>query len=507
VADSGIGSRELAALDLGSNSFHLIIVREEAGQLRIVDRLNEYVRLAAGLDERDRLTEVKMEQAFEALARIGQRLRQIDRRNLRIVGTNTLRKAKNARQFVDRAEVLLHHPVEIISGKEEARLIYLGISRNRRSGSGMNLAIDIGGGSTELIIGGPQGPILMESLFMGCVSSSHRFFPNGVIDRGRMESAIISASIELMPIVENFRSLGWKTAIGSSGSIKSVLKVVREAGWCKNLITAEGLRNLTEKLVQSGSCAPKAFPGLSDRRSPVFPGGVAVLNACFQQLGIEKMEVSDAALREGVIQDLIGRHEHKDIREDSVRDLAARYHVDEAQSQRVEKTALGFLRDVASEWKLENEDYRPLLRWAARLHEVGLDISHHQYHKHGAYIIANTELPGFSLPERAMLATMVRGHRRKLNEPVFQSIPDTILRNVERMVILLRLAVALHRHRSPSDIPEVRLQASQQKLILHLPGDWLEDHPLSVAQFNEENQMISGRGFEVIVSPTCRQDA
>lgn len=497
-----IGSRELAALDLGSNSFHLIIVRQEAGQLRVVDRLNEYVRLAAGLDEDNRLTEAKMEQALEALSRIGQRLRHIDSDNIRVVGTNTLRKAKNARQFVNQAETVLSHPIEVISGKEEARLIYLGISRNRTSGSGTNLVVDIGGGSTELIIGNSGGPMLMESLFMGCVSSSHRFFGDGVINRARMDAAITSASIELMPIVENYRSRGWDTAIGSSGSIKSVLKTVREAGWCKNLITAQGLQKLTRSLVQQGSCTPKSFPGLSDRRAPVFPGGVAVLNACFQQLGIEKMEVSDAALREGVIQDLMGRRDRQDIREESVRDLAIRYHIDESQASRVEITALGFLADIEDDWNLEDFQYGSMLRWGARLHEVGLDISHHQYHKHGAYIVANTDLPGFSLPERAVLATLVRGHRRKLNDAVFQSIPDNNLKFTEKLVILLRLSVALHRHRSPASLPEIRLAVNDRTLTLSIPGDWLADHPLSVALFREENRMIAARGFEVIVEAT-----
>lgn len=494
-------ARELAALDLGSNSFHLIIVREDGDQLRVVDRLNEYARLAAGLDADNRLTEPKMQQALDALARIGERLRHIERRNIRIVGTNTLRKAKNAREFLARAEAVLDHPVEIISGKEEARLIYQGVSRTRAPGDSRNLVIDIGGGSTELIIGAGERPRLMESLFMGCVSLSERFFGDGQVTEKRMKDAIVAASIELMPIVETFRQAGWDMAIGSSGSVKAVLKVVREAGWCKNLITAEGLEKLTRKMTDLGKCSPRNLVGLSERRAPVFPGGVAVLNACFSQLGIEKMEVSDAALREGVVQDLIGRHQRQDVREDSVADLAARYHVDAAQAARVEDTALQFLDQVAEEWRLSEPWFRALLRWAARLHEIGLDISHHQYHKHGAYIIANTDLPGFSLPERAILSTLVRGHRRKLNDLVFQSIPSNNMAFTERLVVLLRLAVALHRHRGPLEVPGITLRADDRRLTLSLPAPWLDSHPLTVAQLDEEGRLMGARGFTLDVAP------
>lgn len=494
-------TRELAALDLGSNSFHLIIVREDDEKLRVVDRLNEYVRLAAGLDGNNCLTEAKMEQALHALSRIGQRLRHVRRQDIRIVATNTLRKAKNARHFLDRAEALLDHSIEVISGTEEARLIYLGVSRTRTSGDGRNLVIDIGGGSTELIIGNGDRPVHMESLFMGCVSLSDRFFPGGEINRQRMHDAIVSASIELMPIVEGFRGAGWDVAIGSSGTVKAILKVVREAGWCKNLITADGLERLTAHMISLGKATPRNLPGLSERRAPVFAGGVAVLNACFSQLGIEKMEVSDAALREGVVEELIGRQRRQDVREQSIADLASRYHVDAAQGARVEASALRLLDDVAERWKLDDPVRRSLLCWAARLHETGLDISHHQYHKHGAYVIANTDLPGFSLPERALLATLVRGHRRKLNDLVFASIPDNHREATERMVLLLRLAVALNRPRSPRELPTMRLLAKERKLTLELPADWLQARPLTVAQLEEESRLVGALGYEIDIKP------
>lgn len=490
-------ARDLAALDLGSNSFHLIIVRHRRGQLRVVDRLNEYVRLAGGLDRNNVLGKEKMDEALEALARIGQRLRHLEAHNVRVVGTNTLRRAKNARCFVTRAEAILGHAIEIISGKEEARLIYAGVSAMRASGSGNRLVVDIGGGSTELIIGSGLKPICMESLFMGCVSSAERFFPNRKVTATRMEHAILSASIELMPVVENYRRVGWTKAIGSSGSVQSVLKTVQEAGWCKNLVTARGLDRLTARLVELGECSPKTLPGLSERRAPVFAGGVAVLNACFRQLGIESMEVSDAALREGVIQDLIGRGERRDVRNESVEDLAHRYHVDTEQARRVEATATALFDTVAERWNLNPPRHRRLLSWAARLHEIGLDVSHHQYHKHGAYIIAFTDLPGFSLTDRAILSTLVRGHRRKLNALVFERIPDALIHPVERLVILLRLSVLLHRHRGPERSPRIGVEVRDKTVALKFETGWLRRHPLTHALFDEENDLIRGYGYRV----------
>jgi len=492
-------TRDLAALDLGSNSFHLIIVRYEQGQIRIVDRLNEYVRLAAGLDENNHIYEEKILEALDALARIGQRLREIEHRYIRIVGTNTLRKAKNAYSFVRRAESVLNHPIEIISGKEEARLIYAGVSSIRASGDGKHLVIDIGGGSTEFIIGEANEPICMESLFMGCVSTSERFFAKGKITRSAMKQAIDAASVELMPIVENYKRVGWKTVVGSSGSVKAVLKTVQAAGWCKNLITSKGLAKLTRKLIELGEITPRNLPGLSEKRMPVFAGGVAVLNACFRDLGIDRMEVSDAALREGVIQDLIGRRSRQDVRNGSVSALAQRYHVDLDQADRVKTTALQLFDAVADEWGLDPEIHKPLLSWAADLHEIGLDISHHQYHKHGAYVIANTDLPGFSITDRAILSTLVRGHRRKLNELVFNPIPDTILKSVERLVMLLRLSVLIHRDRNPVTPPEVVVSVQKKKIRLRIDEAWQQEHPLTLTQIEEENSLIGARGFSVTV--------
>ena len=497
-----IPPRDLAALDLGSNSFHLLIVRYDNGQIKVLDQLNEYVRLAAGLDKDNLISDSKTEEAINALARISQRLRGISTENVRIVGTNTLRKAKNSSTFLQRAEETVGHPIEVISGAEEARLIYEGVISVRGSGTGRHLIIDIGGGSTELIIGQSGKPLRMESLFMGCVSLSRQFFPDGVVTQKNMSEAIKYATLQLLPISESYRSLGWKTAIGSSGTVKAILKTVQTAGWCKNLITSRSLTNLTNRLITKGNCTANTIEGLSKRRAPVFAGGVAALNACFNILEIEKMEVSDVALREGVIQDLIGRGSERDIRSGSVIALANRYHIDMAQADRIRITALSLFQQTYKHWLLDKVHHRLLLSWAAILHEIGLDISHHQYHKHGGYILAHSDLTGFSMTDQAILSTLVRGHRRKLSSAVFSSIPHNILLQTERLVVLLRLAVLLHRHRQSEPLPPFKITSRGKQIKLELPSSWLQHHPLTHAQIDEENELIRPRGYAILIQST-----
>ena len=495
-------SNDFAALDLGSNSFHLLIIRYENEQIKVLDHLNEYVRLAAGLNNENCITTEKCNEAIQALARISQRLRGLSTQNIRIVGTNTLRKAKNASIFLEQASKVLSHPIEVISGAEEARLIYEGVSSVRGSGKGRNLVIDIGGGSTELVIGQNGTPLYMESLFMGCVSLSRRFFENGTITKTRMQEAIEFAELQLLPISESYRQRGWKVAIGSSGTIKAILKTLQAAGLSKNLITNEGLRKLTNTLISKGGASSSEIGGLSKRRAPVFAGGVAALNACFNTLEIDKMEVSDAALREGVIHDLIGRGSKRDIRSNSVSALANRYHVDIDQARRIETTTLHLFDQTYKTWSLDKNHDRQMLSWASLLHEIGLDISHHQYHKHGGYILAHTDLTGFSMTDQAILSTLVRGHRRKLSNMVFDSIPGRIIKQTERMIVLLRLAVLLHRHRQPEPLPPFSVTTECKQVKIELQSSWLQNHPLTHAQIDEENQLIRSRGYSIIVQST-----
>jgi exopolyphosphatase/guanosine-5'-triphosphate,3'-diphosphate pyrophosphatase len=482
-----------ATVDLGSNSFHMIVARQNDGQLHVVDRLREPVRLAAGLDAQKNITEEAQQRALACLQRFGQRLKDLPPDHVRAVGTNTLRSARNSGGFLASAEQMLGHQIEIIAGLEEARLIYLGVAHSLAADQKLRLVMDIGGGSTELIIGTGFEPKYMESLYMGCVTMSRQHFNEGKITRSRIKKASIAARMELEPSEAFFKRLGWNVAIGASGTIRAVDKVVRAAGWSSNGITVSALKTLVDALVDAGQVKNLKLEGLSTERAPVFPGGVIILLSTFEALGIERMRVSDGALREGVLYDLIGRLHDKDVRSHSTTALATRYHVDLDQAKRVAQTAKYCLEQVSSAWELNPVSARRLLDWAAQLHEIGLDVAHSQYHKHGAYISEQADLAGFSRQEQKLLSMLVRAHRRKFPVSVFKDVPDY----AQYLALLLRLAVLLHRSRSVNPLPEFNLQAQKKMLTLQFPAGWLEAHPLTQADLEQEAVYLQAAGFKL----------
>ena len=316
----------------------------------------------------------------------------------------------NVQWFLDQAQDALGHRIEVISGIEEARLVHLGVAHSLPDPGGRRLVVDIGGGSTEIIIGEGLVPIRLESLYMGCVSMSERYFADGAIRKANMKDAILAARLELQSSKHLFRRLGWSMATGSSGTIRTIRDVVVERGWSDNGISADSLKKLRVALVESGHADKIDFAAVSEDRKPVFAGGVAVLSAVFHALKIERMLHSTGALREGLLYDLIGRIQHQDMRESSVQAMAQRYHVDLEQAARVEAKAQKLLGKVDDAWQLVASKQAPLLTWAARVYEIGLDIAHSQYHKHGAYLIEHSDLPGFSRQDQQALALLVRGH-------------------------------------------------------------------------------------------------
>lgn len=487
-------SDTFAAVDLGSNSFHLVIARREPnGSLVIIDRLREMVRLAAGLDDDRQLTEDARARALGALRRFGERLGELPAANVRVVGTNTLRKARNAESFVAEAEAALDHRIEIVSGMEEARLIYLGVVRSLAQ-PGRRLVMDIGGGSTEFIVGDGPEPLAKASLHMGCVSHSQRFFGDGRITKKAFEAAELAARVELEPIETRFRALQWESAIGASGTIKAVANALQEAGWAPGTITSGGLKKLRKHLIQDGHVDRIDVPAVKPERYEVFPGGVAILRAAFAALGIEEMRFADGALREGILVDLPGRLEHIDSRGASVERLASRFHADAEQNARVQETAAYLLDQVAAAWQLDDED-RWLLRWAVELHEIGLDIAHNAYHKHGAYIVDNTDLAGFARDQQRQLAALVRAHRRKFPVAELQAAGAGRAVTLERLAVLLRLAVLMHRSRRDTPLPAFTVRTGRRRIALEFPDEWLARHPLTRADLEEEAGFLGDGGF------------
>jgi exopolyphosphatase/guanosine-5'-triphosphate,3'-diphosphate pyrophosphatase len=469
----------LAAVDLGSNSFHLQVGRVVDDQVYPLDSLREPVRLGAGLTREKKLDRATQLRALEALSRFGERLRGFPPGAVRAVGTNTLRVAKNAAAFLAEAQSALGFPIEVIYGREEARLIYLGVSHSLPPSGQRRLVVDIGGGSTEFIIGTGFQPELMESLPMGCVSWTLRFFPGGRIDKGGMRKAELAASTEIERIVRAYRRAGWNEAVGSSGTVKTIAATLEASGWSRDGISREGLDRLRAHLLKAGDAARLALPMVKEERASVLAGGVAVLCAVFDALSLDAMAVSEGALRTGVLYDLMGRVQHHDQRDATVRVFMRRHEVDQGQAERVHALAERLLRGLAPR---APEDDLLMLRWAASLHEIGLVIAQTGYHKHSAYILSNADMPGFSGNEQARLARLVLAHRGKLGK--LDALPP---KSADwPLIFALRVAAAVYRARVDLELPPLDCRANDAGFVLEVPEGWLEEHPLTAAALEAE---------------------
>ena len=490
----------VAAVDLGSNSFHLVVARVVGGnQFTVVDRLRERVTLAAGLDDQKKLMDKAQERALLCLQRFGQRLRFIPGLRVRAVGTSAMRQLVNPRDFLTKAEEALGHDIEIIAGVEEARLIYLGVSHSLADDRGRRLVVDIGGGSTEIILGERFEPVRCESLGMGCVVYSLRYFGEGKLRAEDFERAEIAARLKLQPIELRFRNADWHNCVGSSGTILTIDEVLRNHGWSDRGITLAGLKQLRRAMLSAGHLNKLTLNGLSPDRAPVFPGGVAILTALFESLGVEQMFTSTGSMREGVLYDLMGRIRHEDVRDITIRNLAERYHVDVDHAARVEHSALTLLDAVFAAWEIDEEVGRQYLGWAARLHEIGLSVSYSGYHKHSAYLVANSDMSGFSREDQAFVSALILGHRKKLTREPFTSLPPSQVELAVRLCALLRLAVRLNRARSPRSLPSWVAYARKGGLALHFPPGWIAEHPLTRADLQEEADRLLAVGLVLSV--------
>jgi exopolyphosphatase / guanosine-5'-triphosphate,3'-diphosphate pyrophosphatase len=490
--------RCVAAVDLGSNSFHMIVCNLTDGKLQTIDRLKEMVRLADGLDKKNILDNETQKRALACLERFGQRIRDFPPESVRAVGTNTLRNARNAQQFMEKAEKALNHPIHIISGVEEARLIYLGVAYSVGSTADLKLVVDIGGGSTEYIIGKEDQPIKKESLNMGCVSMSKRFFAKGRLSKNAFNKAVLFAEQKLEPFQKKFHRKQWHQAIGSSGTFRSIDKVLQSKGWSNNGITMAGLELLVNHIKQCTHISQLNLPDLDIQRLPIFPGGVAVAYATFKNLNIEQMSIADGALREGLVQDLLGRIYDHDIRSATVEVLAARYHTDKKHANCIKKTIKTMFKQLGEDCCLsKNQEVEQFLDWAGDLHEIGHDIAHSQYHKHSAYIIEHGDLAGFTNQDQILLSTIVRFHRRKFSLSHFNDLPAPWHKLAPIMTIILRLAVVLRRNRQDFDLPEFKIKITDTKIDLRFPENWLLQSPLTHADLFQESDYLKAAGFKL----------
>ena len=472
----------LAAVDLGSNSFRLEVARVSGDQLYPLDSLKETVRLAGGLSDDKRLDDATQARALACLHRFGERLRGLSPEAIRCVGTSALRVAKNADEFIPKAEIALGHPIEIVAGREEARLIYLGVAHSLPASPDRRLVVDIGGGSTEFIIGHGLKPHERESLHMGCVNFSRRFFADGVIDKTALKAAEVAARVEVERITREFSRGNWQQAVGSSGTARALRELLEQNGWSARGITADGLDKLRAQLLKAGHVDALDLPGLSRDRRPVIAGGFAIMAGLFAELGIEQMDVAETAMREGILYDLLGRFHKQDMREATVDEFMRRYHIDTQQAARVKRVAHKLLSASGSP---ADENALRFLDWAARLHEIGLSVSHGGYHRHSGYILENADMPGFSRTEQARLALLARAQRGALVKvPEFAEGRVT---EADRLLVwLLRQAVILCRSRAEPRLPDVKVDLTGKRIRLELPEGWLERRPLTQRALDED---------------------
>jgi exopolyphosphatase/guanosine-5'-triphosphate,3'-diphosphate pyrophosphatase len=486
----------LAAVDLGSNSFHMVVGRYSHGDIVILDRIREMVRLGAGLNAEGVISEEAADRALACLARFRERLTAMRAGSVRAVGTNTLRRARRKQNFLVRAEHALGHPIEVISGIEEARLVYLGAAHSLPASPGRRLVVDIGGGSTEIVVGDGLQAGLRESLYMGCVSISLAHFPDGAVTKKGFEQARLAALRELDPVVSRFRDAGWEVAVGTSGTMRATGRIAEHLTGEPGIGIA-GIEAIRQRMLDVGGAASSDLPGLSQQRAPVYPGGLAIVAAVFESLGIEQMAVSDGALREGLLYDLVGRLTDEDARDRAVRAFQERFHVDLAQALRVETTARHLAASVEGVWEVGDEESTDLLAWSARLHEVGLDIAHSHHQRHAAYLVGHADLSGFSADEQARLALLVGAHRRKIDSRLFKKLEAPWKARLPRLLALLRLGVLLHRSRSPQPLPPLRLKAGPHKIKLRFPPGWLELHPLTAADLKQERSWLKALDLQL----------
>lgn len=491
-----------AALDLGSNSFHLLIARRAGASFVVEERLKEKVQLLAGFADGCIQADAQ-QRGLDCLARFAQRLSPLDRTRVWVKGTYALREADNAAEFTQAAERVLQVPLEVISGELEARLIYGAVAHQFGREASPRLVIDIGGGSTEFAFGRGYTAEATVSVPVGCVAFKDLHFPSTVMQSTGYSAAKQMAVAALqqglqsngaLPAAELLNS----TVIGTSGTVQSIQMVLSANGWARNAITAEAMAQLETAIVEDRWVIEAGLPGLAPDRADIFPAGVAILSACFEVLGIQQLAYVDVSLLQGIICEHVVDNVEADLREDSIVQLVQRFAVDLDQAARVARCAERFYAQCEP-WFEGDRESADLLRWAATLHELGVQISARHYHRHGAYIIKHTEMPGFSHHQQSELSLLVRGHRRSMPGLAFQAFDPQLAQTLLRLVGLLRLAVILERSHSDDESAQAQIRVAADELYLDCGPGWLDAHPLSKRELEVEQQQQAGAGISLHV--------
>lgn len=486
-----------AVIDLGSNSFHMLMVKVVGGSVQVIGRVKRKVRLAAGLNDNLVLSHKAMKRGWECLALFAERLQDIPPQNIRIVGTATLRLAQNVKTFLQEAEAILGQKVQVISGEDEARIIYLGVAHTSNSDSN-RLVIDIGGASTEVVIGQGFTPKLLSSLNMGCVTFLERYFSDQQLSEENFQAAIKAAEVAVQPIQQRFIAEGWQIAVGASGTVQAMQEILVAQGK-DEVITLQRLEDIMQQAMACGPVEQLNILGLAQERKQVFASGLAILIALFRQLQIPGMTLSGGALREGVLYSMLPQLQDTNVRSRTVNSLMVRYFIDQQHAQRVAEMATELAEQLQSRWDLQRFEGHSMLRSGALLHELGLLIEYKNHHHHGAYIINHSDLPGFTRAQQQLVMALVYNHRADIAREVIARQTMTSVLLTVRLTRILRLAVILSMRRRHEALPQVNISAKAETLTLHMPAGWLEQHPLMRAELEQEVQYQQQAGWELII--------
>jgi len=486
-----------AVIDLGSNSFHMLITRLIADGVQTVDKVKRKVRLATGLDEQNQLSEAAMQRGIECLRFFAERLQDISPNNIRIVATATLRIATNADLFLKRAEQVLGYKVELLSGEQEAERIYLGVAHTSNN-SARRLVLDIGGASTEIVAGGHFDMDKAISLNMGCVTYNHLFFTNGELTDAHFAAAITAAKSELEPFIATYKALGWQDVLGGSGTMQALAEVLvfhdKPA-----IITLTFLNELKQQLIACKTINAINIPGLSSERSPVIASGLSILIALFEQFDLKQLQLSSGAIREGLLYEMLPDMRNINIRKRTLASLAQRFHIDLEHAQRVTKQVQRLYQQHAQAWSIQNSNLLSLLNACCALHEIGLLLAFKQHAKHGGYILRHADLPGFDQTERQLMVALIGSYKGDIDTAAFAHLAIASQEQAFKLLLIFRLAITLCRRRRDEVLPTYDTHSDDNSLSLTLSKQWLNAHPLLVAELNEEANQLEKLGLTIKV--------
>lgn len=485
-----------AAVDLGSNSFHMVVVHVVNGSVQIIGKVKQKVRLAAGLNDDLALDEMSMERGWQCLQTFSERLQDIPASNIKVVATATLRLATNAHLFIQKAEEILKHKLNVISGEEEARQIYLGVAYTSAN-QGNSLVIDIGGASTEIVLGNDMQPIHLKSLDMGCVTFMERYFKGGSITSENFEDAKKAAKSLIEPISDAYLCFDWENCLGASGTPQAITEILVAQG-ISDAIRLEYLYHLQKQCIDCGHIDQLNIEGLQEGRKAIFPSGLAILTSLFEVLNIQKMNISGGALREGLIYGMLDNVKNHDRHAQTLNQTIARYHIDAQQAKSVQKTALLLCSQLCTQQNICHLDTEAILGAASVLHETGLHIEYKKYHEHGAYILNHIELPGYTRLQRSAIRDLVAFHRLNLPTPLFSKYHQEYQPMLQGLLRILRISVVLCLRRQNKHIPELTLQCEGERWELTFPKGWLKSHPLINAELANESWLQHKAGWELI---------